>query len=131
MIIGNCKDESTLFTQNQALFNLDDAGLREALVKAGTPDDKVDPLLRLYKRDHPTETPSDLYFRISADRGARRNAVRQAELKIAQGKGNVYIYYFHGTRLLKEASSVRGTRQTFRSRCAWFFIQRPNNYQSN
>jgi para-nitrobenzyl esterase len=94
MIIGNCKDESTLFTQNQALFNLDDPGLRDALVKAGLPDDKVDPLLRLYRRDHPTETPSDLYFRISADRGARRNAVHQAELKIAQGKRNVYVYYF-------------------------------------
>jgi para-nitrobenzyl esterase len=94
MIIGNCKDESTLFTQNQALFNLDDASLRDALAKAGLPGDNVDPLLHLYKRDHPTETPSDLYFRISADRGARRNAVRQAELKIAQGQGNVYIYYF-------------------------------------
>jgi para-nitrobenzyl esterase len=94
MMIGNCKDESTLFTQNQALFNLDDASLRDALVKVGLPDDKVDPLLRLYKRDHPAETPSDLYFRISADRGARHNAVRQAELKVAQEKGNVYIYYF-------------------------------------
>jgi para-nitrobenzyl esterase len=94
MIIGNCKDESTLFSQNQALFSLDDASLRDALVKAGLPDDKVDPLLTLYKRDRPKENPTDLYFRISADRGARRNTVQQAELKIAQGKGDVYIYYF-------------------------------------
>ena len=35
MMIGNCKDESTLFSlQNQALFNLDDVGLRATLVKA-------------------------------------------------------------------------------------------------
>jgi para-nitrobenzyl esterase len=94
MIIGNCKDESTLFSRSPALFNLDDPGLRDALVKAGIPDDKVDPLLRLYRRDHPTENPTDQYFRISADRGARRNAVRQAELKSAQGKGSVYVYYF-------------------------------------
>jgi para-nitrobenzyl esterase len=95
MIIGNCKDEMTLFSlQNEALFKLDDAGLRAALVKARLPEDKIDPLLALYRRDHPKENPTDLYFRISSDRGARRNAAKQAELKLAQGKANVYVYYF-------------------------------------
>lgn len=95
MIIGNCKDESTLFSlRNEELFKLDDAGLRAALVKAKIPQSKVDPLLALYRRDHPKENPTDLYFRISADRGARRNAARQAELHLEQGKANVYVYYF-------------------------------------
>jgi para-nitrobenzyl esterase len=95
MIIGNCKDESTLFAMgNQSLYSLDEAGLRTALVKAGLPESKVDPLLALYHRDHPKESPSDLYFRISADCGARRNAAKQAELQLANGKSNVYVYYF-------------------------------------
>jgi para-nitrobenzyl esterase len=95
MIIGNCKDESTLFSlKDDALFHLDEAGLRARVVKAGIPEAEVDPLLAAYHRDHPKDTPSDIYFRISTDRGARRNAVKQAELQIAQGKANVYLYYF-------------------------------------
>lgn len=95
MLIGNCKDESSLFAlRNQTLYNLDEAGLRTALVKAGLPESKVDPLLTLYHRDYPKESPSDLYFRISSDRAARRNAVKQAELQLANGNANVYVYYF-------------------------------------
>ena len=95
MIIGNCKDESTLFSlRDEALFSLDLAGLRDRVVKAGIPDDEADKLIAVYRRDHPKDTPTDIYFRISTDRGARRNAVKQAELKIAQGKADVYLYYF-------------------------------------
>jgi len=95
MIIGNCKDESTLFSQDdEMLFHLDEAGLRDRVVKAGIPESEVSPLLTVYHRDHPKDTPSEIYFRISTDRGARWNAVRQAELKIEQGKANVYLYYF-------------------------------------
>jgi para-nitrobenzyl esterase len=95
MIIGNCKDESTLFAQsNASLYSLDEAGLRAALVKSGYPEGSLEALLGLYHRDHPKESPSDLYFRISSDRGARRNAAKQAELQIANGSAAVYIYYF-------------------------------------
>jgi para-nitrobenzyl esterase len=95
MIIGNCKDESSLFVQNNpALYKLDDAGLRTALAKLGLPEAKLSALLTLYRRDHPTKSPSDLYFRISSDYGARRNAAKQAELQLANGNANVYIYYF-------------------------------------
>jgi para-nitrobenzyl esterase len=95
LIIGNCKDESTLFSkQDEGLFHLDEAGLRARIVKAGIPESNVDPLLAVYHRDHPKDTPSDIYFRISTDRGARWNGVRQAELKIAQGKAKAYLYEF-------------------------------------
>ena len=94
MLIGNDKDESTLFSvRDEALFSLDDAGLRSRVVRAGIPEGEVDSLVALYRRDHPGESPTDLYFRISTDRGARRNAVRQAELKLEQGKANVYLWY--------------------------------------
>ena len=48
----------------------------------------------MYHRDHPRDTPSDIWFRFSTDREARWNAVRQAELKIERGKANVFMYYF-------------------------------------
>jgi len=95
LIIGNCKDEATLFSkQDEELFRLDEAGLRDRVVKAGISASDADPLLAAYHRDHPKDTPSDIYFRISTDRGARWNGVRQAELKIAQGKAKAYMYYF-------------------------------------
>ena len=95
LIVGNCKDESSLFSlRNEKLYSLDKPGLRAALVNAGLPEAKVDALLSLYYRDHPRDSPSDLYFRISSDRGARRNAARQAELQLANGNAAVYVYYF-------------------------------------
>lgn len=110
MIIGNCKDETTIFSLgDQALFHLDESGLRTALMtpgvhgerpglvlgNSGIPEDKVDEVIARYRRDHPGNTPSDLYFRIEADRGMRQHVTRQAELKLAQGKAKVFIYYFH------------------------------------
>ena len=101
LLVGNCKDELTLFVgaftpdaNPEAAFQLDDAALRERLVAGGIPADEVDALLALYHRDHPGETPSDLFFRIATDRGARWNAVRQAEQKVAQGGAAVYMYDF-------------------------------------
>ena len=94
MLVGNDKDESTLFSiQDQELFTLEDASLRVRLVKAGLTERDLDSLLTLYRRDHPTDSPTDLFFRISTDRGARRNATLQAELKAEQGKANVFTWY--------------------------------------
>jgi len=94
LLVGNDKDESSLFSlKDESLFTLDNAGLRTRLVTSGIPEANVDPLLAFYHRDHPSDTPSDLYFRISADRGARYNAVRLAELKLEQHKANVFMYY--------------------------------------
>jgi para-nitrobenzyl esterase len=94
LMIGNDKDELSLFSLgNENLYKLDNAGLRTELIKSKVPEDKVDVLLNLYRRDHPKESPSDLYFRIATDRGARHNAARQAELQLARGKARVFVYY--------------------------------------
>ncbi|MEO8662159.1 MAG: carboxylesterase family protein [Bryobacteraceae bacterium] len=94
MIIGNDKDESTLFSmKDEELYSLDQATLRARVVKSGIAEADVDSLLGLYRRDHPSDTPTDIWFRLSTDRGARRNATRQAELKVEQGKANVFMYY--------------------------------------
>ena len=95
MIIGSCKDETALFTlDNTSLYNLDPAGLRTALVKGGVPEEKVDSVIGVYRRDHPKDSPSDRYFRIAGDRAVRTRAIAQAEHKAAQGKANVYMYHF-------------------------------------
>ncbi len=95
MIIGCCKDEGSLFSFGKpALYDLDWGGLRAELVQGGIAEADVQMLLALYRRDHPQESPSDLFFRIRTDRTMRANAVRQAELKLAQGRANVSMYYF-------------------------------------
>ena len=103
MIIGNDKDESTLFVlSNESLFNLDNTDLIKELVKAGMPENRVEDLLKLYKRDYPDNSPSDLYFRISTDWGARSNAIKQAELQLARGKAEVFMYYCQYNTPLEE-----------------------------
>lgn len=97
LMIGNDKDESTLFAamdKENDIYNLTDAGLRSELLKAGIPQNKLDEVIALYKRNHPTENPSDLYFRISTDRGARYNAAKQAGMQLARGKADVFVWYF-------------------------------------
>jgi para-nitrobenzyl esterase len=95
MIIGNDKDETRTFSLgDEEVFRLDSAGLRARLIKAEVPEEKVDQMIALYRKNHPNETPSDLFFRIATDRGTRWRATRQAELKCEQGKANAYMYYF-------------------------------------
>ena len=95
MIIGCCKDETTLFAmRDEALFRLDDTGLRDRIVKGGIPEAEADKLISAYRANYSKDTPSDIYFRFATDRAARWNAVKQAELDFAQGKPDVYMYYF-------------------------------------
>ncbi len=95
LLAGNCKDESTLFSlSDTALFSLDWDALLKREITAGIPEQEAKSLISQYRRDYPTETASDLYFRISSDRGARRNAIAQAEEKLKQRSGAVYMYHF-------------------------------------
>ena len=108
MIIGNCKDEQTLFQRdNTELYTLDGKGLQAQLVKSGIPAGAAEKLTALYKRDYPSESPTDGYFRIVTDRDARERAITQAERKVAQ-RAPVYLYSFEwdtpivdGTKAIK------------------------------
>jgi para-nitrobenzyl esterase len=92
LLVGNCKDEGTLFSMSDpALFSLDWDALQAREVKAGIPADKATALVAKYRADYPKDNASDIYFRIAADRGARRNAIAQAEGKLALGD-DVYMY---------------------------------------
>ncbi len=93
MIVGTCKDEGTLFAlQDTEAFRLDEAGLRARLEKAGIGG--AEKLIALYRRDFPRESATDIYFRISSDRGARHSAIQQAERQLARGQAPVHMYYF-------------------------------------
>jgi para-nitrobenzyl esterase len=97
LMIGNDKDESSLFAGwggHDDIYKLDNAGLRTELIKSGIPENKVDTVINLYKKIHPSESPSNIYFRIATDRGARSNTAKQAELQLAKGKANVFVWYF-------------------------------------
>ncbi|MHB1356187.1 MAG: carboxylesterase/lipase family protein, partial [Anaerolineae bacterium] len=92
MMVGCCKDESTLFIRDTPqVFSLDWDTLRAELAEMELAAADVDPLIAIYRRAHPAETPSDLYFRIRTDRTMRHKAVAQAELKLVQGDP-VYVY---------------------------------------
>jgi para-nitrobenzyl esterase len=95
LLVGNCKDETTLYSLGDpALFSLDWQTLKEREVKAGMSQDKAEAIIDKYREGYPTDTASDLYFRIAADRSFRRNAIAQAELKLQQKGGDVYMYNF-------------------------------------
>jgi para-nitrobenzyl esterase len=95
ILIGNCKDETTLFSLGDAgLFSLDWPTLRERELKTRISSDEVDGIIGKYREDYPKESASDLYFRIAADRGFRTNAIAQAESKLTQAGDDVYMYYF-------------------------------------
>jgi len=94
LLIGYCKDEATLFVgDNPRLFDLDWEGLHAELAQSGLTAGDVETLVGIYRRAHPRETPSDLYFRIRTDRTMRQRVTAQTELKLAQGDP-VYMYYF-------------------------------------
>lgn len=95
LLVGNCKDEATLFSMgDSALFSLDWDALKDREVKTGVSGEKVEAIIARYRADYPKDSPSDLYFRIASDRGARSNAIAQAETKVQQGSGDVYMYNF-------------------------------------
>jgi para-nitrobenzyl esterase len=97
MLVGSCSHEGTVFAawgSDQTVFALDERGLRNRLVASGIPGGALDRLLALYRRDHPQDSPSDLTFRIGADRGARTRLLTQVAHKLKQGKAAVYVYQF-------------------------------------
>ena len=57
-------------------------------------DSKLETLIAAYKKSRPQATPSDVYFALTTDLECRRPAIKQAELKAAQGAASAYMYQF-------------------------------------
>jgi para-nitrobenzyl esterase len=54
---------------------------------------KADGIIATFQKAHPNATPFEIYSRITA-MGGRINALKQAELKAAQGGAPAYVYWF-------------------------------------
>jgi para-nitrobenzyl esterase len=94
LLVGCTAHEQTLFAlTDEGAFNLDDAGLRNRVERL-VGGQHVERVLATYRKAHPRETPSGLYFLISTDRGMRMNAIRLSERKVMQAQAPVYMYLF-------------------------------------
>lgn len=94
LIVGCNRHEQALFSlQDPEAFSLDLAGLqRKATEMVGAADAAA--LIDLYRRDYPSDSPSQLYLRMGTDRFIRKNTIQVAERKAAQAAGPVYAYLF-------------------------------------
>lgn len=78
---------------DEAAFNLDEAGLRQRVV-ALVGEANATRVIDTYRKLHPGKSPSELFFLLSTDRGARMGSIMLAERKFKQGKAPVYLYLF-------------------------------------
>jgi para-nitrobenzyl esterase len=93
LMIGSNRHEQTLFVAaDRALFELDEAGLRERVGRLDA--EHADELVTTYRKAYPKESPSDLYFILASDQRFRLNSIRLAERKADQKAAPVYMYRF-------------------------------------
>jgi len=87
VIIGYTLDDAALSMTN---FDLTEDALRDQIKKQlGANSDRV---YKMYRDAFPKVTPFLIQARIATDRRFRRSAIKQAELKAAQGPGATYFY---------------------------------------
>src|SRR5439155_12351640 len=92
MLIGSNETETTFFlASDEALFSLDEAGLRARLLPIV--HDAADNLIGVYRKARPHASPSDLFFWITSEQRIRLGAITQAERKSALGKAPAYMYF--------------------------------------
>jgi para-nitrobenzyl esterase len=91
VMVGWNKTESTAFSYgDEALFNLDEAGMRKKIEPlAGSETDK---LIQAYKSQFPKLSPSGIYFYISSYSMMGAGSITIAERKAALGKAPAYLY---------------------------------------
>jgi len=94
ILVGCNTHEQTFFALNdKAAFNLDEAAL-QMRIGALVGEANSAQVIETYKREHPGQSPSELFFLIGTDRGMRMNSIRLEERKFAQGRAPVYMYLF-------------------------------------
>jgi para-nitrobenzyl esterase len=95
MLIGTCKDETTLLMggRDPSLFELSWEALPERLAKQ-FPKTEPGLLVDHYRTNHPDFTASDVFFAATCDFGMWKGAVTQAERKSQQGAAPAFMYQF-------------------------------------
>lgn len=87
MLISTALEDAAYRYSN---FDLDAAGLHAAIERLA--GDETDRLLALYRKRYPDKSPFLIQAQVLSDTGFRRNAITQAERKVALGGGAVYMW---------------------------------------
>jgi len=87
LIVSTTLEDAALSLTN---FTLSEADLKTLIDKRFK--DKGAEILALYRKYYPEKSPYLIQAMVLTDAGFRRSAIRQAELKAAQGKGAIYMY---------------------------------------
>ena len=87
LIVSTTLEDAALSLTN---FNLSEADLKALIDKRY--QTKGAEILALYRKYYPQKSPYLIQAMMLTDAGFRRSAIRQAELKAAQGKGAIYMY---------------------------------------
>jgi para-nitrobenzyl esterase len=87
LIVSTTLEDAALSLSNFSLSEADLKGLIDKRYK-----DRGTEIYALYRKYHPEKSPYLIQAMMLTDAGFRRSAIKQAELKAAQGKGAVYMY---------------------------------------
>jgi para-nitrobenzyl esterase len=87
LIVSTTLEDAALGLTN---FTLSEAELK-ALIEKRYKDKGAD-ILALYRKYYPEKSPYLIQAMLFTDSGFRRSAIKQAELKAAQGTGAIYMY---------------------------------------
>jgi para-nitrobenzyl esterase len=87
LIVSTTLEDAALSLTN---FNLSEADLKALIDKRYRTQGGE--ILAIYRKYYPEKSPYLIQAMMLTDAGFRRSAIRQAELKAAQGKGAIYMY---------------------------------------
>jgi para-nitrobenzyl esterase len=87
LIVSTTLEDAALSLTN---FNLSEADLK-ALIEKRYPAHGGE-IIAMYRKYYPEKSPYLIQAMMLTDAGFRRSAVKQAELKAAQGRGAIYMY---------------------------------------
>jgi para-nitrobenzyl esterase len=87
LIVSTTLEDAALSLTN---FNLSEADLKVLIDKRYK--DRGGEILALYRKIHAEKSPYLIQAMMFTDAGFRRSAIKQAELKAAQGMGAIYMY---------------------------------------
>ena len=87
LIVSTTLEDAALSLTN---FNLSEADLKALIDKRYK--DRGGEILAMYRKYYPEKSPYLIQAMMLTDAGFRRSAIKQAELKAAQGKGAIYMY---------------------------------------
>jgi para-nitrobenzyl esterase len=87
LMVSTTLEDAALALSN---FDLNDAGLKTLLEQRYKT--KAAEILALYRKYYPQKSAYLVQAEVMTDSGFRRSAIKQAELKAAQGKAPIYMY---------------------------------------